>query len=453
MRAERAADRVMGADSVSGGDTSVVRLPPLWLLGALAAVVMILAAPKDALDVFEYHCYALDFWQGAQGAHAAHTIIATKTVSCKDVVPGLAASPFHELPREYGPLALVFFSLPLLAPLGWYNTIFNALMCAVILGIAWLLNSYGPRGSGHIWLLYTLLGVMLVAAGRFDALPAAAALIALIAAQRGRVLTSYAALAAGVLLKFYPLALLPLLVISSWRRRREQSLWRGPALFAGLLIAGEGIAALLSPQGVTSPLGFLSARCVEAEAYPATLSFLWASLTGGSVHYFYAQQFGSKCQIGPGIDGATIITAMAALAGLAAVYWLYWRGRLSLAQGFLFVTGLLIVGAKVFSVQYLIWLSPFVAYVYGLEIAALIAWGAVCLATSLYYPVSFTPWVILTLGTWLVDHIPLLIAVRNILMVVVGVLAFRGALRRSSGDGGNEPAQEALSMVEGGRPR
>ncbi len=162
-----------------------VRLPPLWLFGALAAMMLIMAAPKDIGDVFEYHCYALDFWHGA---HVANTVLATPSLpmSCSLKIPDLATAPFQELPREYGPLSLLVFSLPLLAPLGWYNTVFYALMCGVILGIAWLLDRYGPRGAGHIWLLYTLLGVMLEAAGRFDALPAAAVLIALLAAQRGR---------------------------------------------------------------------------------------------------------------------------------------------------------------------------------------------------------------------------------------------------------------------------
>lgn len=440
MRAEPVAARAVKADVNGGERASRARLPPLWLFGALAALVLLFAATKDALDVVEYHCYALDFWQGA---HAANTALAKQ---CLVSTPGLAAAPFHELPREYGPLSLVAFSLPLLAPLGWYNTVFNALMCAVIVGIAWLLERYGPYGAGHIWLLYTLLGSMLVAAGRFDSLPVAAALIALIAAQRGRALTSYGALATGVLLKFYPLALLPLLLIVSWRRRREEPFWRGPTLFAGLMVVGEGIAALINPQGALAPLGFMSARCLEAEAYPATLSFLWASLTGGNVSFVYAQQFGSKCQIGPGVDSALMIAALVEGIGLVAVYWLSWRGRLTLAQGFLFVTGLLIVGAKVFSVQYLLWLSPLVAYAYGLEITALIGWGAVCLGTSLYYPVSFTPWVILNLGAWLVDHIPLLIAVRNILMLVVGALALRGALRRSRDDA----AHGVLGTREGG---
>ncbi len=133
------------------------------------------------------------------------------------------------------------------------------------------------------------------------------------------------------------------------------------------------------------------------------------------------------------------IAMLVAGVGLAAVYWLFWRGRLSLTHGFILATGLLIVGVKVFSVQYLLWLSPLIAYAYGTQALALIGWGAVCLATSLYYPVAISPWVVVYLGLWLSDHTALLIAVRNTLMVVVGGLALRGALRRSRGADGRVP--------------
>ena len=57
------------------------------------------------------------------------------------------------------------------------------------------------------------------------------------------------------------------------------------------------------------------------------------------------------------------------------MYWLFWRGRLSLPHGFIFATGLLIIGVKVFSVQYLLWLSPLIAYAYGTQALALVGWG------------------------------------------------------------------------------
>ena len=71
-----------------------VRLPPLWLFGALAAILLMMAAPKDIGDVFEYHCYALDFWQGA---HVANTALATPCFELQDSrsghrsIPGVAA--------------------------------------------------------------------------------------------------------------------------------------------------------------------------------------------------------------------------------------------------------------------------------------------------------------------------------------------------------------------------
>ncbi|HEU0026767.1 MAG TPA: glycosyltransferase 87 family protein [Ktedonobacterales bacterium] len=445
MRVDEAAGAV-GETEREDVPASRVRLPPLWLLGALAALLLMVAARQDIGDVFEYHCYALDFWQGA---HAANSALATP---CSVKVQDLAAAPFQELPREYGPLSLVVFSLPMLAPISWYDPVFHALMTAVILGVTWLLDRFGPRGAGHAWLLYTLLGVMVEAAGRFDALVAAAMLIALLAAQRGRSLIAYGSLAVGVLLKFFPLALLPLFLIDSWRRRREQPFWRGPALFVGIVAAGEGVAALINPARALQPLGFMGARCVEAEAYPATLAYLWANVTGAGdqVTSRVVEKYSSLCQFGPGSDAAQTVATLAAVVGLAAVYWLYWRERLSLAQGLLFATGLLIVGVKVFSVQYLLWLSPFVAYIYGMEGMALLGWGAVLLATTLYYPLAIAPRVVQIFGTWLVDHTSALVALRNTLMLIVGGLAWRGALRGSRREA--EPTAAPVAVEAGRRP-
>lgn len=426
-----------------GAHTARVRLPPLWLFGGLAVALLLATAATNTQDVVEYHCYALNFWQGAKVANTA------LGAPCSASISDLASRPFQELPREYGPLSLVVFSLPMLAPSSWYNAVFYTLMCFVILGIAWLLDRYGPRGAGQMWLLYTMLGAMLEAAGRFDALPAAAVLVALLAAQRGRALTAYGSLAVGALLKFYPLGLLPLLLIVSWRRRRDEPFWRGPALFAGIIGVGEVIAALISPQRALAPLGFMGARCVEVEAFPATLSYLWATLTGGQVKVMTVAQYSSVCQFGPALDVTQAIMSLIAIATLAAVYWLVWTGRLTLAHGFLFATGALIIGVKVFSIQYLLWLSPLVAYIYGLDLLALIGWGAVCLATTFYYPVASSPWVVVNFGVWLVDHLPLLIAFRNALFVLVGGLALWDALRRPAA---SAPSAMALAAPPGARP-
>lgn len=140
---------------------------------------------------------------------------------------------------------------------------------------------------------------------------------------------------------------------------------------------------------------------------------------------------------------------LGAAAGLVVVYWLVWRGRLTLTHGFIFVTGLLIMGVKVFSVQYLLWLSPLIAYVYGLEGAALLGWGSVLLATTLYYPVALILWTANTFGSWLNNHTPLLIALRNLLMLLVGTLALRGALRQS----GETERSVAPVAVKAGRSR
>ena len=132
------------------------------------------------IDATEYQCYALAFWHGSQAA------IAPSAAICATYLGSTPAAAFSTLPKEYGPLAMAVFSLPLLGPAGLYPWLFAVEMLAIVLGVALLLHRVGPFGAGHAWLLYVMLGSAATAAARFDVVPAACTLLALIALRRGR---------------------------------------------------------------------------------------------------------------------------------------------------------------------------------------------------------------------------------------------------------------------------
>ena len=124
-------------------------------------------------DAAEYQCYALAFWHGSDAA----TVPSAAT--CATYLGSTPLPAFATLPKEYGPLAIVVLSLPLLGSAGRYPWLFAAEMIAVVLGVALLLHRIAPVGAGRVWLLYVMLGSAAAAAARFDVVPAACTLLAL----------------------------------------------------------------------------------------------------------------------------------------------------------------------------------------------------------------------------------------------------------------------------------
>lgn len=409
-----------------------LRLPPLWALAAFTTLVIVRAAGYNTLDVDSYHCYALAFWSGA------HATAALPAHACLVPPSALATQPFHTLPVEYGPLALLAFLPPLLLPTAWYNLGFFVEMALVILGVTWLLARYGAPGAGYAWLIYTLIGDMVPTAGRYDALPAACVIVALVAARRGRLPWAYGALAVGTLLKLYPLVLLPLLLIESWRARDHEPLWRGPALFAAIVALVEGLAAALNPASVTSPLGFMGARCVQVESFPATLGYIWAHLIGASARFPYA--YNSTCEQTAGLGGAQAVALGVALVGVGLTLALYWRRRLTLGVAALLIIAALIISSKVFSPQYLLWLSPLVALEYGIDAVALLGWGAVCLWTTICFPLSYEGATEALFRQPPEVLVPVTAGIRNLLFVALGAALLRRHARSAS-----RPAPVTLS--------
>lgn len=422
--------RALVAPAVALPPTPPTRIP-LWFMLLIATLLLLIGASKGfglpAVDVVEYQCYARAFWGGPSAVATAHL------TTCRVYLGALPSSAFTALPREYGPLAIIPFSLPALAPAAVYPWLFAVEMLAVIYAVTWLVWRYGPPGAAHAWLFYAMLGSMATAAGRFDIVPSACVVVALVALRQDRQKLAYAALAAGVLLKLYPLLLLPLFLIQTWRAWRSRPgeppghLWHGPATFAGITAAVLGLVALLNPASVLDPLRFMGSRCVQVESLPATLSYLWAGLTGGAVANSYA--FNAMCQQSAGLDGLATLCTLLALAGIALVAYLFWRGRVALVFAAILTLCLAMVGTKVFSPQYLLWVSPLVALAYGLHTRAFLAWGAVCLATTLCYPLSYGSLLLVPLHAAPQQLVPLTAALRNLLLAALVVYVLTQAWR------------------------
>lgn len=200
------------------------RWPLLLLLLALiiyeTAWLAFLSAGEA--DLAHYECYGLTFWLGSHGA----SLLPQTSCSFLWQTTPQPQPPLHMLPQEYPPLTILLFSLPLLAPLPYYSFVFALLMTLSAALVYWLLARTDARRAAPIFLLYLLLGAIGIFQERFDLLPAACTLICLLAGERGRWRLAYLALALGVLLKLYPIVLLPALFLAEQRAALAQPVRR-----------------------------------------------------------------------------------------------------------------------------------------------------------------------------------------------------------------------------------
>lgn len=256
---------------------------------------------------------------------------------------------------------------------------FDAAIMAMLTGQA---RRTGLVGGRRLWALLPLLvGPLLLA--RFDVVPTALAVAAVLTATRPGV--SGALAATGAWLKVWPV-----LVLSALRRR---DLPRGVlgALGASAVIAGAVLA------GTSDPMSFLTGqrdRGLQIESV-AAWPFLVARLLGAPVEVIY--RYGAHEVEAPGIVGVAGVATLATLLLLAVVVLQRLRGALDDLSGAdvaLATVLFTVTTSRVFSGQYFIWLLALGAVCLGdpssrmrRTTTLLIAAGA---ATQLVYPWLYT---------------------------------------------------------------
>ena len=381
----------------------------MWLLLLLTFLLFCGAAAQcfyPSTDPARYQCDALTFWLGSNATHLL------PAVQCQFLHLTTAHQAFQMLPQEYPPLTLLLFSLPLLAPVAFYQVAFALLMSLLVILVYALLLRYGVPGAAIAFLFFLIIGACALVPMRYDLLPAALTLMSLIAARRGRWMLAYIALALGVLLKIYPILLLPALFIAEQQskerfyRPADSSLahmprdlyrtlrggtrwqWRNCLLFFVMIIGITGIFALLDfNNAVLSQLDYFLKRPIQIESSAASL--LWLAHLGG-VNWRIVYDFGS-------INIYTILNDLLSpsftllfLLGVLYVYWMQWQQRLTVTRTMIALTLVFISTGKVFSPQYLIWLIPLLAYDGAFNALWTYLWGAICLLTTGIYVIFYS---------------------------------------------------------------
>src|SRR5205807_357106 len=320
-------------------------------------------------DAARYQCYALVFWLGSS---ATQILPASQCTFLH--ASTLVHAPFHTLPLEYPPLTLVIFSLSMLAPIPYYQLVFAMWMALTSALIYWLLLRYGPRGAALTFALYALVGAWATAEGRFDLVPAALTHLCILAAERKHWTSAYVALAIGVLLKIYPLLLLPALFIAEqrdaqrfytpahtltlqtaptelWRTLRGIVTWqwKNALIFFGILIGITGLFALLDFQGaVVSQISYFAHRPVQIESSGSTI--LWiAAQFGFPAHVEFT--YGSLNVVSGLGNSVSLLFEIAFVLGYLFTIWQQWRGKLDMVQSFVAILLVFIATGKVFSPQ------------------------------------------------------------------------------------------------------
>jgi hypothetical protein len=399
-------------------DTLDVALLCVCLLGLVQFAIH---GPYGAGDISVYHRYAIQFWAGKNA--------------------------FHALPIEYPPLSIAVFTLSVLPPVRDYASVYAYWMAGFFLAGYFAFRKFSSRQNATIYAVYLLLGATGALLGRFDLFPALLTVAAFWAGRRRRFTLAYLFLAAGALLKLYPIALLPVLMIEHRRFLvTHDRPWRllvaqGMAGVAGLVAASFAIGFLLEGWSSLSTFYYAAARPLQVESLGASLLWLGSFLGFPAVT---EHGWSSYNLVGPLDSGIMALLSFAGLAGLAWIYWRCWLGRLDFGRGLLAVICVTLLTSKVFSPQFLIWALPLVVEVEGIDLV----WLVICACTTLIYPVLYvnehifgTPGPLPYTGTFLGT-----IAIRNAALIVAAARVLLPGQRLAKAPAAEPARQEGTVM-------
>ena len=258
----------------------------------------------------------------------------------------MGGTPWRDYPVEYAPLEFL-----LIKGLFGVGLLGAAARLAVLASVADLATWAAVRaGWGRrAGLFYLAIGLPVVALelGRIDMVPAAVAMWAFVLARRARPLAAGAALGIAVLMKVWPLVVLPGL----WLRGRTRSLWS----FA--VVAATGVLGWIAWGGFGAPLQVLTFRGAQGwEAGSTVGSLVWV-IGGGSVR---EEAGAARVGIAPG--WAKILLAVVLISVLVCL----WRRAASreadlAGEPALTAVAALLLLSPLFSAQYVMWLLPWAA--------------------------------------------------------------------------------------------
>jgi hypothetical protein len=386
------------------------------LPAALVGVAIVAWAIADTWDLYPHqHLTDLPVYKGA-----------ARAITGGDV-------PYRDFPFEYPPLAAGLVTLARLLPLSYgpaFSLMMLAALCATVLGTvatarALEMSVRRQAAAGlAVALVPFLLGDFL--ATRFDLAVTALLAWTLWAAVTFRFPLAWALLACAIALKLVPIMLVPLLIVWHRRHRSTRCTLTWAVIAAGVVLATFLPFVALSPGGVWNMFWYHIDRPLQIESLGAGYLLGLHALANIVLHV--DDSFGSQNLIGQGPDVIAAVSTALMLVGLAAVCAtaVVLLRRIPQPGGAqLFVTAcaatlaITVVGGKVLSPQFLVWLLPATLLVTGRYGRAAFA-VTVCalIVTQLYFPVRY--WDLVGLETPAIA----LLVIRDALLVALVALAW-----------------------------
>ncbi len=303
--------------------------------------------------------------------------------------------PYRDFGFEYPPVALLLFWLPRIAgPTLWvYSQNFQLEVLAADAVILFVLYDWARRhgrNSAAVLGMYTIAFVAIgpIVGRQYDIFPAALTLLALYTFDLGHRKSSWVFLALGVMTKVYPLLLAPLFALYEWRAGERKRLRDGLIAFAITMVIIVLPSFIASPPSLLTLVAYHGERGIQIESTYSSVLLLLDRLGVAITSVRFA--FGSYNVIGR-LPHVFVMLSTPVLAGLLLwAYWLAYRrtareepGMPMLATSSLLVLTMGLLGSKVLSPQYVMWLLPFIPFVEGRRqwavkicfvLAALVTW-------------------------------------------------------------------------------
>jgi len=361
--------------------------------------------------------------------------------------------PYRDFAVEYPPLALLFFLLPrLLASTPQsYATAFAVetllfslagMLVVVLVSQRLGLRSWKPVAA------YTafLLAIGPIVSHRYDIFPAILVLLALYAFLSERHGCAYALLAAGVMTKVYPAALLPVFLLHHYRNHSYQGIRSALLTFAATVLAIALPFFLMSPGGLFDSFTYHAQRGIQLESTYSSLLLVAGECGWLSVGLEFT--YGSWNLTGTAADVMAHVSMLVLPLSLLAVYWMIHRhvrtrpqSAQDLVSHMLLVVIVLVATSKVLSPEYMVWLLPLVPLFSGRFRCG--AWGvffAIGVLTYIVYPLRYADLI------WLHPGAIVLLLERNVLIVILAVVV--AASLRWGPRGGSETRAPLTTAVE-----
>jgi hypothetical protein len=316
--------------------------------------------------------------------------------------------PYRDFPVEYPPGALPVFSAPIyLYGYAGYAQVFGWIMAAFGAGCVAAAAAAGATTRALAFIAVSPLLIGSMALSRYDFWPTLFVVCALAAFLRDWHRWGWVALAAAVVSKGFALALVPIALTWTLRRRGAREL--AVSVSAGLAFAVAVVLpfAILAPEGLWHSVHGQISRPLQVESLGA--SFLTT--------FSHPHVIGSHGSLNLDHEsGVAAVTSVLGFLALVALWVAFARGPMVDDRFVRYSAACIcafIVFDKVLSPQFLIWLVPLVPLVRGrrgLAASALLA--AALIVTQVYFPQRYWEYIFHL-------HLAWVVLLRNLILVAL----------------------------------